>query len=182
MKPPPHFSRPSRRTPGCCVDVSCSSVGCRYVDFTQFERWWKHRVGLLEADTPVIPEFFEYKMAEMSEAQKQKARQQQQRHLAKLPSSFTIKVRGKSKKFDALQLARNGFVDTVRTKTMHKTAQSACALGAKSFGIERSLSESRAAPAPRLGAVGLDAQPPQDDDDHAPRLGGHRRRLRPRAL
>jgi hypothetical protein len=27
-----------------------------FIDFTQFERWWKYRVGLLEADTPVIPE------------------------------------------------------------------------------------------------------------------------------
>eukprot|EP01043_Picozoa_sp_COSAG02_P058452 COSAG02_NODE_7279_length_3086_cov_3.513559_1_plen_281_part_00 len=27
-----------------------------YFDFPTFERWWKYRVGLLEADTPVVPE------------------------------------------------------------------------------------------------------------------------------
>ena len=33
--------------------------------FLVFERWWKLRMGLMEADTPVIPEFFQYKLEEM---------------------------------------------------------------------------------------------------------------------
>jgi hypothetical protein len=32
-----------------------------------FERWWKLRMGINEADTPVIPEFFQYKMEEFNQ-------------------------------------------------------------------------------------------------------------------
>ena len=40
--------------------------------FMVFERWWKLRMGISEADTPVIPEFFQYKLEELSAADKQK--------------------------------------------------------------------------------------------------------------
>jgi len=33
--------------------------------FMVFERWWKLRMGIAEADTPVIPEFFQYKLEEL---------------------------------------------------------------------------------------------------------------------
>ena len=33
-----------------------------HVGFGQFEMWWKMRMGLVEADLPVIPEYFAYKL------------------------------------------------------------------------------------------------------------------------
>lgn len=38
------------------------------VVFLVFERWWKLRMGLMEADTPVIPEYFQYKLEELHKA------------------------------------------------------------------------------------------------------------------
>jgi hypothetical protein len=79
-----------------------------YIDFMQFERWWKYRVGLLEADTPVIPEFFEYKMVEMSEAARIKQAQEKRKFLSRLPRSFSMKLgRGKSKRFETTDLEAN---------------------------------------------------------------------------
>lgn len=79
-----------------------------YIDFLQFERWWKYRVGLLEADTPVIPEFFEYKMVEMSEAARIKQAQDKRKFLSKLPKTFSMKLgRGKPKQFVTSDLEAN---------------------------------------------------------------------------
>jgi hypothetical protein len=33
--------------------------------FPDFERWWKDRMGLVEADTPVLPEYFAHKLSQM---------------------------------------------------------------------------------------------------------------------
>ena len=44
-------------------DMLADHTSTIYINFVHFERWWKHRVGLLEADTPVIPEFFEFRMS-----------------------------------------------------------------------------------------------------------------------
>jgi len=84
------------------------------ISFVQFERWWKYRCGLLEADTPVIPEFFEFKMAELSTATRVKAEQERRKLMQALPQNFTLHVRGASKSFDVQQLITSGFNSTTR--------------------------------------------------------------------
>ena len=37
------------------------------ISFPEFEKWWKRRMGLWETNQPVIPEFFEYKLADISQ-------------------------------------------------------------------------------------------------------------------
>lgn len=77
--------------------------------WTEFERWWKHRMGLIEADTPVIPEFFEFKMEELSAAER--ARRATQRRMAakKLPTAFKLNVAGKQKEINLSSLVAAGF-------------------------------------------------------------------------
>ena len=79
------------------------------LDFMQFERWWKHRAGLLEADTPVLPEFFEFKMTEMSEAARVQAEQERRKLVQKLPSNFSMAIRGKSHTFNVKSVVDSGF-------------------------------------------------------------------------
>ena len=37
----------------------------RDVTFADFDTWWKNRMGLVEADTPVIPEYFVHKLSQL---------------------------------------------------------------------------------------------------------------------
>jgi hypothetical protein len=37
------------------------------VNFPEFERWWKFRMGLTESGHPVIPEFFEYRLSDVND-------------------------------------------------------------------------------------------------------------------
>lgn len=84
------------------------------INFVQFERWWKYRCGLLEADTPVIPEFFEFKITEISLADRLKSEQQRRKLMQALPQQFSLPVRGGNKTFDVQQLITSGF-HTART-------------------------------------------------------------------
>ena len=36
------------------------------INFPEFEKWWKHRMGLSETGHTVIPEFFEYKISDVN--------------------------------------------------------------------------------------------------------------------
>ena len=38
------------------------------ITFPEFERWWKDRMGLVEADTPVLPEYFSHKLSQLGPA------------------------------------------------------------------------------------------------------------------
>jgi hypothetical protein len=79
------------------------------ISWAEFERWWKHRMGLMEADTPVIPEFFEFKMEELSAAERAKSASQRRVAAKKLPKAFKFKVNGKQKEVDLSSLVANGF-------------------------------------------------------------------------
>lgn len=45
------------------------SMQAQGITFADFERWWKDRMGLVEADTPVLPEFFSHKLKQIREGQ-----------------------------------------------------------------------------------------------------------------
>ena len=66
-------------------------------------------MGLIEADTPVIPEFFEYKMEELSV--KDRAKRATKRRVAakKLPTAIKMKVNGVEKDVNLSSLVANGF-------------------------------------------------------------------------
>ena len=47
------------------VGAEPASAGAEAVTFSAFERWWKDRMGLVEADTPVLPEYFSHKLSQL---------------------------------------------------------------------------------------------------------------------
>jgi hypothetical protein len=77
--------------------------------WTEFERWWKHRMGLIEADTPVIPEFFEFKMEELSMAERTKRDMKRRAAAKKLPTALMMRVGGKEMHYDLSSLVSSGF-------------------------------------------------------------------------
>jgi hypothetical protein len=87
-------------------------VAAVVIDFIQFERWWKHRMGLLEADTPVLPEFFEYKMSEMSREARIEAEYARRKLAEKLPPSFNLRVSGKTRTIKTRDVIESGFNGT----------------------------------------------------------------------
>lgn len=82
-------------------DMTCS--------WTEFERWWKHRMGLIEGDTPVIPEFFEFKMEELSAAERAKRATQRRLAAKKLPKGLTLTINGRQRNVDLSSLVEQGF-------------------------------------------------------------------------
>jgi CRP-like cAMP-binding protein len=112
---PPHFDSQTdwKLLLGLSEDIPDEGEETK-ITFVQFERWWKYRCGLLEADTPVIPEFFEFKMAEISLADRLKVDQERRKLVQALPQQFSLHVRGGSKTFDVQQLVDSGF-QTTRT-------------------------------------------------------------------
>ena len=44
---------------------SVSSIDGHLAWAADFDRWWKDRMGLVEADTPVIPEYFVHKLSQL---------------------------------------------------------------------------------------------------------------------
>ena len=66
-------------------------------------------MGLIEADTPVIPEFFEFKMAELSNAERAKRATQRRMAAKKLPTAFKFNVAGKQKEVNLSSMVANGF-------------------------------------------------------------------------
>jgi hypothetical protein len=59
------------------LQLSGDDTSARTVVFSQFERWWKYRMGLMEADTPVIPEFFTWALSNIAQDDKRNHQQQQ---------------------------------------------------------------------------------------------------------
>lgn len=66
-------------------------------------------MGLIEADTPVIPEFFEFKMEDLAAAENAKAGLKRRAQARKLPSTLTMSVCGIKKSFDIGTLVSQGF-------------------------------------------------------------------------
>ena len=46
---------------GLCA-LQEEEAGATRLSFDGVEQWWKARMGLFEADTPVIPEYISYKL------------------------------------------------------------------------------------------------------------------------
>lgn len=44
------------------------SMKAEGITFPDFERWWKDRMGLVEADAPVLPEYFSHKLSQIGGA------------------------------------------------------------------------------------------------------------------
>jgi Ca2+-binding EF-hand superfamily protein len=80
--------------------------GTARVKYDNFERWWKHRVGLMEADTPVIPEYFEFKMSEMSAAGRVTAEAKRRKEL--MDNRETLLAQN----VDVDKMLREGFTST----------------------------------------------------------------------
>lgn len=87
-------------------------VSAVVIGWIEFERWWKFRMGLLEADTPVLPEFFEYKMSEMSRAARLEAEHTRRQLVQKLPPSFSLRVAGKTRTIKTTDIIQSGFSST----------------------------------------------------------------------
>lgn len=69
-------------------------------------------MGLIEADTPVLPEFFEYKMNEMSRAARAEAEHARRQLVQKLPPKFSLKVAGKVRTINTSEVVKSGFTRT----------------------------------------------------------------------
>jgi hypothetical protein len=67
--------------------------------FVVFERWWKLRMGLSEADTPVIPEYFQYKLEELADVDERASVKHQSTSLIGLESNLSTSLKGRIRQY-----------------------------------------------------------------------------------